>query len=317
MSITDQIYAEFQSQGYKIQIVSIQHLAALQHDIEALREQGAINKKLDECYLQRNYDFALREQFPAVQSLIIVAAPCQNTRLIFTRNEQRVPVILPAGYVIEDRNREQAEDLLTYILDQEGYRVRQAQVPEKLLAVRSGLGRYGKNNICYVPGMGSFHTLAAFCSDLPCEEDAWQEIVMSDECQKCSACLKQCPTGAIVEDRFLIHAERCLTFFNELPGDFPDWLESSWHHCLVGCLKCQHICPQNRQFVNDGEDTAEFTAEETGLLLKGELFDRLPGHLSRKLRELGLTPYQRVFARNLKAVLQKDNQGGDKYENRG
>jgi epoxyqueuosine reductase len=306
MNITDRIYAELQSQGYKARIVSVQYLAVLQHEVETLRAQGAIDRKLDEYYLQRNYDFALREQFPTVQSLIIVAAPCRNTRVVFTQHDQRIPVVLPAGYGNEDRSREQAEDLLTYILYQEGYQVRQVQVPEKLLAVHSRLGSYGKNNVCYVPGMGSFHSLAAFCSDLPCEDDFWQEIVMSDECQKCSACLKQCPTGAIVEDRFLIHAERCLTFFNEMPGTFPDWIESSWHHCLVGCLKCQQVCPQNKPFIRDGDNTVEFTAEETDWLLKGHQFENFPAHLNTKLRELGLRYYRRVLARNLNVVLKEN-----------
>ena len=307
MSITNRIYAELQSQGYKARIVSIHHLATLQHDIKALYEQGLIDKKVDEYYLQRNYDFALLKQFPTAQSLIIVAAPCRNTRLVFTQHDQRIPVILPAGYTNEDRNREQVEDLLTYILYQERYQVRQAQVPEKLLAVHSGLGRYGRNNVCYIPGMGSFHTLAAFCSDLPCEDDFWQEIAMSDECQKCSACARECSTGAIVEDRFLIHAERCLTFFNELPGEFPDWIEPSWHHCLVGCLKCQQVCPQNKLVVHDGEKTVEFTAEETDLLLKEDQHENFSANLNMKLRELGLGHYRRILARNLNVVLRNHN----------
>jgi epoxyqueuosine reductase len=29
-------------------------------------------------------------------------------------------------------------------------------LPLKSLAVRSGLAAYGRNNVCYVPGMGSF-----------------------------------------------------------------------------------------------------------------------------------------------------------------
>lgn len=308
MNIVDRVYTELQSQEYKARIVSIEHLATLQCEIEAFYEQGLIDNKLHEYYLQKNYDFTLLEQFPSAQSLIIVAAPCRNTRLIFTRPNQQIPVILPAGYAYETRNRQQVEKqleaIISQVLRQDGYQVRPVQVPEKLLAVHSGLGRYGKNNVCYVPGMGSFHTLAAFCSDFPCEDDSWQEIAMSEECEKCSACLKHCPTGAIVEDRFLIHAERCLTFFNELPEVFPDWLDPSWHHCLVGCLKCQHVCPQNRHAVNDVEDTVEFTEDETNFLLQWRHpVDKIPEKLNEKLRKLGLKHYCRVLSRNLTAVL--------------
>lgn len=314
MNMTERIYAELQSEGYKAQTVSIEHLATLQQEIGTLYEQGVIDKKLDEQYLQKNYDFALREQFPTAQTLIIVAGPCRNTRLVFTRHGQQIPVILPAGYAQEDRNRQQfeqkAETAISQVFRQDSYQIRQARVPEKLLAVHSGLGRYGKNNVCYVPGMGSFHTLAAFWSDLPCEDDSWQELAMSEECRKCSACLKQCPTGAIVKDRFLIHAERCLTFFNELPGAFPDWIEPSWHHCLVGCLRCQQVCPQNSHAVNDVNDTVEFTEDETGLLLKENQYENFPANLNMKLRKLGLGHYRRVLARNLNAALRNHNESG-------
>ncbi len=287
-------------------MVSIEHLADLQHDIETLNKQGFIDRKLDEYYLQRNYDFALHDHVPTAKSLIIVAAPCQNFQTVFTRNGQRIPVMLPAGYGLEDRNRHQVETIIPEILSQDGYTLKQAQVPEKLLAVRSGLGKYGKNNVCYVSGMGSFHTLAAFYTDLPCEHDSWQDLALSEECQNCSACLKQCPTGAIVEDRILIHAERCLTFFNELPGDFPDWVDPSWHHCLVGCLKCQHACPQNRPFINDVGETVEFTEDETDVLLQGQQpVENIPETLREKLLKLGLMHYYRVFSRNLYAVLQE------------
>jgi epoxyqueuosine reductase len=285
-------------------MVPIEHLADLQHDVETLREQSFIDQILDETYLQRNYDFTLHEQFPAARSLIIVAAPCQNIQTVFIHNGQRIPVMLPAGYGLEDINRHQVETIIPEILSQEGYELRQARVPEKLLAVRSGLGTYGRNNVCYVPGMGSFHTLAAFYSDLPCETDTWQEAALSEECRTCSICLRQCPTGAIVEDRVLIHAERCLTFFNELPGDFPEWLDPTWHHCLVGCLKCQHVCPQNKKFANTVGEIVEFTGDETDFLLQWQPGEGdIPETLHQKLLKLGLRHYSRVLARNLHAVL--------------
>ena len=38
-------------------------------------------------------------------------------------------------------------------------------LPQKRLAVRSGLAEYGRNNICFVDGMGSVITLFVFISD--------------------------------------------------------------------------------------------------------------------------------------------------------
>ena len=73
-------------------------------------------------------------------------------------------------------------------------------MPWKLLAVRSGLAQYGKNNITFIQGLGSFYRLVAFISDLPCAEDNWGEFKSLDDCRNCDACTKACPSGAIGPD---------------------------------------------------------------------------------------------------------------------
>jgi epoxyqueuosine reductase len=183
--------------------------------------------------------------------------------------------------------------------------VAKAILPKKLLAVRSGLAAYGKNNITYVPEMGSFHGLVAAYSDLPAPEDNWRPAQMLEACQKCSACLRHCPTDAITSDRFLLHAERCITYHNEKPSEvpFPAWMDPFWHNCLVGCLHCQRVCPQNREMWQWVQDGAEFSQEETALLLEGIPFDQLPPAVADKLERLEMDSYAQVLSRNLNALL--------------
>lgn len=173
------------------------------------------------------------------------------------------------------------------------------RLPLKLLAARSGLAVYGKNNICYVEGMGSFLTLVSYFSDLPCAEDNWQEIRLMDDCSDCQVCLSNCPTGAIQRDRFLIDNERCLSYFNEAAGDFPEWLPRSAHHCLYDCLKCQLNCPQNRDYIDNVIGPIEFDAEETGMLLDGKPMREFPPALKRKARLLGMDSWLDVMPRNM------------------
>ena len=115
--------------------------------------------------------------------------------------------------------------------------------------------------------MGSFIQLVAFFSDLPCPEDTWREPVMLERCQKCKACVNNCPTGAIPTDRFLLHAERCLVFFNERPPEypFPEWVAPSAHNSLIGCMTCQQVCPENKVFLDQFADEVAFSHEETCL----------------------------------------------------
>jgi epoxyqueuosine reductase len=180
-------------------------------------------------------------------------------------------------------------------------------LPKKVLAVRSGLAAYGKNNITYVPGMGSYFGLVTAYSDLPAPDHDWQESRMMERCVKCSACQQACPAGAITADRFLLHAERCISFHNEKPGSvpFPAWLDPSWHNCLVGCLLCQRLCPENKDMREWVVDGVEFSQEETALLLERVPADQLPAAMVDKMKRQHLDAYFGRLPRNLEALLQQ------------
>jgi epoxyqueuosine reductase len=197
--------------------------------------------------------------------------------------------------------RDGIEGLLTAWLAPAGYRLAVARLPRKLLAVRSGLAEYGRNNISYIPAMGSFFQLAVFCSDLPCAEETWREPRMMDRCRDCRICLTECPTGAITSDRFLLRAERCLVFHNERGPDFPfpDWIDPAWHNCLMGCMLCQQFCPANEAFRDWFEGDEAFSEGETALLLRGASSGQLPASTRAKLERLGLLDFLDILPRNL------------------
>ncbi len=198
------------------------------------------------------------------------------------------------------------ENLLRRAPNPGKYRVAQVLLPKKLLAVRSGLGFYGRNNLCYVEGMGSFHQLAAFYTEVPCSESRWQESRLMERCKDCWACLRNCPTGAISTDRFLLHAEHCITFYNERSGNFPGWIEPRWHNCLVGCLHCQSVCPENKDFLDWIDEKGEFSEEETTLLLQAKKSPRFPSSLLIKLMQLELVDYADFLPRNLRVLFNKE-----------
>ena len=304
--MTEELFSQLEERGYKGRIVSIQHLGDLQEEIEGHYRQGFFDEEFHQTWITR-FAFSPSDSLPGARSLIVVAIPQPQTRVVFTWNGETLPLIIPPTYIAYGETNKQVEDLLAGILGPAGYCVAQAALPMKLLAVRSGLGAYGKNNICYVPGMGSFHQLAAFYSDLPCQEDNWKESRVTESCQNCSACLRNCPTGAITSERFLLRAERCITFHNERAGDFPfpAWLDPSWHNCLVGCLDCQRVCPQNKDFLEWVEEGAEFSQEETAVILERVPLDQLPAATVRKLQQLDLTEFPDVLPRNLGVFLRR------------
>ncbi len=298
--VTEELFCKLEERGYKGSIVSIQHLRDLQEEIEGHYRQGLFAEEFYQTWIT-SFTFSPPDSLPGARSLILVAFPQPQARVTFNWNGKPVSFIVPPTYLHGQETDKQVEDLLTEVLSPQRYQVARGTLPMKLLAVRSGLGVYGRNNICYVPGMGSFHRLVAFYSDFPCHEDIWQELQTMENCANCSACLRSCPTGALTSERFLLHAERCITFHNEKSGDvpFPVWIDPSWHSCLVGCLHCQRVCSQNGDFLEWIEETEEFSQEETTLLLEGVPLDQHPAATVRKLKQLDLIEYLDLLPRNL------------------
>jgi len=290
---------ELAKKGYQCKIVSSDHIHDLQVEIESQYRQGLFDEEFYKEELN-GFDFKIADSIAVSKSLIIVAAPQPHVRVTFNRQGEEFHCIIPATYSY--KTDKQIQDLLEHLLKPAGFQVNKAIIPWKLLAVHSGLAQYGKNNITYVNGMGSYHRLVAFISDLPGAKDHWQTPQVLERCENCKACRKACPTGAITADRFLLNAERCLTFHNERRGEFPQWIKASWHNCLVGCLYCQKACPINKDIIQTVEDGPVFSEEETDSILQSYPQSKESQNANQKLKSLDMIEYLPVLGRNLKAL---------------
>lgn len=302
----EELLTQLERRGYRAKIVSLEHLSDIQEEIQSRHTQGLF----DEDFFRERlswFNFQLPTDLPGAKFIIVVAFPQPKIGIIFNKSGERKRLILPPTYL--EYPIEKVEEILSDMMDPQGYFLAPVALPLKLLAVRSGLGRYGRNNICYVDGMGSFHRLMAFYTDYPFSTNDWGDEHMLELCEKCRACIHACPGNAISLERFLIHAERCLTFHNERANEFPSWIDPSWHHCIVGCLHCQRVCPQNKKHWSWIEDKEEFSEEETALLLAGVTEPNLPKTMKEKLERLSLIEYLGVLPRNLRVLLDgKDEQ---------
>jgi epoxyqueuosine reductase len=302
----DELFDRLKELGYQAQTVSIEHLHLLQKQIDEQRSQELLDNQFSQERLAW-LRFQIPESLPKAQSVIVVAVPRPQTRAVFTWNGIRRPLILPPTYTAYKSITEQVQNSLAKLLSEKGYNVTRTALPLKLLAARSGLVRYGRNNICYASGMGSFLQLVAVYSDMPCEEDSWQEATMLQACEECELCRRACPTGAIPSDRFLLRAERCISYHNEKKGDvpFPSWMDASWHNCLEGCMRCQRACPLNKQFLDWVGKEEEFSEEETALLLDGISRDKLSEETVGKLVHLDILDDLGILPRNLGVFFKK------------
>ncbi|MBE3114365.1 MAG: 4Fe-4S binding protein, partial [Actinobacteria bacterium] len=283
--------------NYRAGIISFGRIKEVENEINDLYKNKYIDERIFKLYLN-NFSYNIAEDSFKLKSIIIVAAPRPQHRLYFNTGKKSFAVLIPPTYIGLGRMDQKIKAILDCYLLGTGYMVLPARLPEKLMAAYCGLSRYGRNNISYTRDFGSFFSLTSFFSNIDCDYDRWNEKKELEYCMDCKACLKSCPTGAISVKRFLIHAERCLTFLNEKQGDFPIWIKPESHNCLVGCMKCQIICPYNEPFINWIEDAGEFTAEETEILLQNLPAEKLPSSIIEKLNFLDLQGYVGVIPRN-------------------
>jgi len=289
--------------GWKGRAVPIEHLPELRQEILGRLERGEI----DEAFYRDQlgvFSFELPAELPDVRSMLVLAVPTPPMRVFFHRNGERIPGVLPPTYAHYNARTASVEGVVSRWLEREGHRGARAGLPLKTLAVRSGLAEQGRNNLCYVPGMGSFLQLVGLFTDMPCSGDPWRAARMLPRCDRCEICTNRCPTGAIDPQRFLLHAERCLTLRNENDGNLADGIDPSWHHCLFGCMRCQDRCPQDRTVAGWVDDLVEFTEEETSVLLQRAPSEKLDDPLAAKLESLGLSFDAALIGRNLEALLQ-------------
>jgi epoxyqueuosine reductase len=287
-------------EGFQMRSVSIKHLLELREDIE--KRLDLVDKHLAEFYLKFDYDMS--GTLPEARFLLIVSFPQPITRASFTWQGKSYNGDIPPTYIWQADNT-RVKDALTRIVESAGYKLAQVRLPMKTLAVRSGLAQYGRNNITYVPGYGSFQRLAVFATDAFFGEDNWGELTSMKACETCIICRDNCPTRCIPADRFLLHAENCLTWYNERADTLADWIKPDWHNALIGCMRCQLVCPVNKKQLNKVVQGPIFSEEETRLVLQKRPLDSLPDETRRKIVEIALDDSPEILGRNLELLINR------------
>jgi epoxyqueuosine reductase len=112
---------------------------------------------------------------------------------------------------------------------------------DRAAAARAGIGWLGKNTNLLVPGIGSNVLLAEIVTSAPLETDA----PLKKNCGGCDACMRVCPTGALVAPGVLDN-RRCISFWTiEHRGVIPLDIRPMIGDWIFGCDLCQEICPVN------------------------------------------------------------------------
>ena len=80
-------------------------------------------------------------------------------------------------------------------------------------------------------------------------------------------------------------------------------MDPAWHHCAVGCLRCQQACPENATVDLRTAPAEDFDAAESAAILAAMPAAALAAVTREKLARCGLDYSPELIARNLHALL--------------
>ncbi len=295
--------------AYQYRTLSVEHFPELQDEYDRARSDGQLSRNRvfrDEI---SPLSFELPPNIPAAKSVVVVAAFAKAMYANFHLDGQVYRVLVPFQYYNDDLNPEHLNQIVqSDIIKESGRRVVDVtkRVPLKLLAARSGLGRYGRNNLIYVDKMGSFNLLYAFLTDYPFPDNNWSALEIENTCRHCHRCDHICPTNCMSRRSFAIDIDQCITLYNENAGEFPNWIHSSMHNALMGCMECQFPCPVNEWVGGVSGSLEDISEDETRKILAGTPDGALLQSLHRKLKGFPADDSKELFptlTRNLGVLI--------------
>lgn len=112
---------------------------------------------------------------------------------------------------------------------------------DRYLAFLAGLGFFGMNNCLINEEYGTYFFIGYIVTELELEADKPQ----NKECEKCGACIKNCPGGALDKEGHL-NSERCVSYITQIKELTPEQMKIlNGQTMIYGCDRCQEVCPHN------------------------------------------------------------------------
>ncbi len=293
------------AEGFEWTSCLLSHLLDTQLEYTKLREQNLLSPSIEPYISGFNYSYP--PDMEDMQSLFVLAIEDPIREFQFQYRGKVLRVLIPPTYLFYNKTRDKAQKIFNDVLQPHGYRTIHFRTAQKNVAVHSGLALYGRNNIAYYQKGHSGYRSLTFISNFPIKEDIWRDLRFLPECANCGACIQNCPTGALSDNRIPIDPSKCITLHNEKPAKvpFPDFITLPMHTCLVGCMECQKVCPKNKIMMQTRIFGGEFTESETELLLHTMKSADLPSSLVEKFTQFGLIDIAEELPRNLQMLLTK------------
>lgn len=173
-------------------------------------------------------------------------------------------------------------------------------VLERDLAMRAGIGWFGKNSMLINRHHGSFLIIGSLLLNKELESVYIynKNKIETDHCGQCTKCIEACPTEAIDRNTRTIKARDCISTFTieQFKLDtIPSEKMTLKDGFIFGCDICQDVCPWNQKVdrqkpVTDSDFKFEFQNNITNFFLK-----QSPDSLQKELESMSEGAFRRQF----------------------
>lgn len=213
-------------------------------EINAVQETNRIMATYSPVYSQDTPVFQPKDFLDSARAIIILGLNFFFERKKLPGNPPRSEImnfyVNPEclNYVVS-----RTDSVVSYLAEQ-GYEAMSVPtgIPQKMMAAKSGIGRYGKNAVIQCKALGSWIGIALVITNAPLQPDTPAD----EDCGDCTLCQEACPTGAL-DKPYECNIERCLTLqMVNNKGSLPYDIREKAGTCIAHCNICLDVCPKNK-----------------------------------------------------------------------
>jgi len=229
-----------------------------EEDIAAYDQWLQKNYHAEMGYMENKIRCNPQEFFPGAKTAIVFVSYYKQEKVAFQKNHG-VIASYARGRDYHNVHRSRLKRFIQWLEERSGQKEiargfsDSAPLLEKALAVKAGLGWFGKNTLLIHRKFGTFTLLSGLLTSLTFEKTV--EQMRLPRCGSCTRCLDACPTQALVSP-YELDASKCLSYhLIESKKEIPSSIQEKNPGYIFGCDICQDVCPHNtRKEISPSKD---------------------------------------------------------------
>lgn len=261
-------------------------------DIVAYKEWLKEGFAADLAYMQNEMRTSPKALFPEAKTAILFVSYYKQEKENFSAGKG-VVASYARGRDYHTVHRKRLKKFIAWLEEKSGQQnickgfSDSSPVLEKALAVKAGLGWFGKNTLLIHRKFGTFTLLSGLFTSLELPTTTALNLRMP-RCGTCTRCIDACPTQALVTP-YKLNANRCLSYhLIESKKPIPEEIAKKNPGYVFGCDICQDVCPHN---IRKSTSTSDDFSEKKGI--GPFLNEEKLSHIQEHPESLFGTPLQR------------------------